>query len=518
MSAEYFIGADIGTSGTKAVLCGIDGKVRAEALEEYGLSTPNPAWAEQDASYYLDAANRVIARVVRESGVEPREVKGMCISGLYGGSGIPLNSQMEPIYPCIIWMDRRADDECRQVRKLVPDEEIFDITGNGIDPYFGFAKMLWLKNNRPDIWAKTHMFLAPNHYVIYKYTGNAVIDHTSAGNLGGIYDMHNHCWSDTMLDRLGIPKDKLPQKMLAPQDIAGVLTREAAECLGLWEGMPVCAGCIDCLASTLATGALYNGQHVAIISTSINWGVIHSDFPANPEYISMPYSKKPRRMIYTYGGASTAGALLRWFRDDVVPFIPDTDGRPIRSDYKRLDSFAERISPGSDGLLILPYFMGERSPIWDTKARGTVLGLTLKHSYAHIYRALLEAVAYSLRHIMETSNVDVSANSSCVLIGGASRSPLWRQIFADVTGVPILYSKENVEAPLGDALLAAMGTGCAESFDLIKEWVKFENLVQPNTENHDRYTRLFKLYKKVYTSLKCNMHELTDICSGEIER
>lgn len=508
MEKSYVIGVDIGTSGTKGVLCGASGRVYAEALVEYGLSTPNAVWAEQDAACYMNAAVNVISKIVKQSGIETTKICSMCISGLYGGSGIPLDDNMEPLHPCIIWMDRRAEAECDQVRQNIGLDELFSVTANGIDPYFGYTKLLWIKNNLPDIWRRTKLFLAPNQFVIYKLTGEAVIDYTSAGNLGGIYDMRNHCWADSMIEKLGLSKDKLPSRIIRPQDVAGKLTKEAAAALGLWEGMPVCAGCIDCLASTLATGVLESGQHVAIVSTSINWGVIHSDFPTNPSYVSMPYSKSPESMIYTYGGASTAGALLRWFRDDIVPFYKGESGEAVPTTYQDMDKLAESIKPGSDGLIVLPYFMGERSPIWDVNARGTIFGLTLRHTNVHIYRALLESVAYSLRHIMEDSNMAVSDNTNCVLIGGASRSGLWRQIIADVTGVPVVYSLETVEAPLGDALIAAVSSGCVSDFKEIKEWIKFENTVQPIPENHERYTKLFSIYKKLYISLKENMHEL----------
>lgn len=508
MERTYFIGVDIGTSGTKAVLCDLDGKVYGQSLREYGLHAPNPAWAEQDAECYLKASYETIAEVVRQSGVQPQSVKGMCISGLYGGSGIPLNRDMEPVAPCIIWMDRRAVAECEKLRETVDLAELFSVTGNGIDPYFGYAKLLWIKEHQPDVWEQAELFLTPNQYVIYKMTGETVIDHTSAGNLGGIYDMRHHKWAEDMMEKLGIPVSKLPQRILRPEDVAGTLTKQAAQELGLWEGLPVCAGCIDCLASTLATGALEDGQHVAIVSTSINWGVIHSDFPTNPDYVSMPYSKQPEKMIYTYGGASTAGALLRWFRDEVVPFIKDENGQPKEMSYREMDALAAKIPAGSSGLLVLPYFMGERSPIWDANARGTLFGLTLQHTNAHIYRALLEAAAYSLRHIMETSKIAVSGQSSCVLIGGASRSPLWRQIFADVTGVPVICSEDEVEAPLGDALIAAVGTGYAKDYDVVRQWVRFEKTVQPDPQAHQYYTRYYEIYKNLYHALKDSMREI----------
>ncbi len=508
MTNSYFIGVDIGTSGTKAVLTDQTGKIYAEALQEYGVITPRPVWAEQDAHIYEQASFAVIHQVVRESSVDSQKIKGICISGLYGGSGVPLDEKMNPLAPCIIWMDRRAVDICDKLNAQLDTNELLEITGNGIDPYFGYVKMLWIKEHQPELWKKIRLFLPPNQYVIYRLTGEAVIDYTSAGNLGGIYDFSAHCWSQTMLDKLGIPRQLLPSRILEPQEIAGYLRPEQAAELDLPSGIPVCAGCIDCLASTLATGALDDGQNVAIVSTSINWGLIHGAKPSNPEFISMPYCKEPQKMIYTYGGASTAGALLRWYRDLVVPYIEDEYGKAQRASYRQLDELASELPPGSDGLLVLPYFMGERSPIWDSKARGTILGLTLKHTNIHIYRAILEAVAFSLRHIIESSGIEQREGSSCVLIGGASRSTLWRQIFADVLGMPIVYSAQNVEAPLGDAFMAAMAAGSVCDYTEIRNWVEFGQTVRPNWENHRIYSELFSLYKKLYPACKETMHKL----------
>jgi xylulokinase len=210
-------------------------------------------------------------------------------------------------------------------------------------------------------------------------------------------------------------------------------------------------------------------------------------------------------MYYTYGGASTAGALPKWFRDNLTS-LSSTDVT-----YAMLDERASKVEAGSKGLIVLPYFMGERSPIWDTNAKGTVIGLTLHHTQAHLYRAFLESVAYALRHIMETSEIDMNENTICTLVGGASRSTLWKQIFADVTGVPIRCSTQNVEAPIGDALLAGMGISEIEDYSEITNWVEFEQMIYPNTKKHDIYNDYYRLYKKVYLSLKEDMESISNL-------
>lgn len=503
---KYLVGTDIGTSGTKTVVMSASGKILAESYLEHDIIIPKALWAEQWAEVWVNAAKQTIKDAVKKAGIPENSVAGICISGLYGGSGVPVDSDMKSVRPCIIWMDRRAEEECRQIESRIGTDSLFEVTGNGIDTYFGFAKILWIKNNEPENWEKIKCFVAPNQYVIYNLTGRLVMDHTSAGNLGGIYDLRKHAWSSQMLEAMGIPRDKLPQELVEPNSIVGGLSAEAAKELGIAAGTPVCAGCIDCLSSTLATGVLNANEHTAIIGTSINWGVIHSSFPTSPSFITMPYSKDSLHMNYTYGGASTAGALPKWFRDQLIGFNGGT-----KKSFAELDAEAESVPAGSKGLIVLPYFMGERSPIWDDDAKGTIVGLTLQHTRAHLYRAFLESVAYSLRHIMETSQIALPDKPKLTLIGGATRSKLWKQIFADVTGATICCSEMNVEAPIGDALLAGIGTGVITEYEDVKKWVDFSDIVEPNPEMHERYNAYFELYKKLYLALKSTMKEMSDL-------
>ncbi|MDD5014613.1 MAG: FGGY-family carbohydrate kinase, partial [Atribacterota bacterium] len=193
-----------------------------------------------------------------------------------------------------------------------------------------------------------------------------------------------------------------------------------------------------------------------------------------------------------------------------APFT-SLDGRIEETNFKILDKEASIIKPGSDGLLILPYFMGERTPIWDANAKGTIFGLTLHHSRGFIFRALLESVAYSLRHIIESSDVDLCVDAKCVITGGVTNSKLWMEIFADVTGIPIVCTKRNVQAPLGDALVAGVATGLIKDYSVIYDWIKYDEPICPNKKNHEIYDKYFKRYKDLYISLKENMKELTNI-------
>jgi len=317
------------------------------------------------------------------------------------------------------------------------------------------------------------------------------------------------------MEEMGIPVELMPERLVSSSDVVGRLTAEAATRVGLLAGTPVCAGGVDCVVATLSAGVLETGQHVAVIGTSVNWGVVHEGFPKNRTLVTMPYVKEPLEKCYSYGGASTAGALPRWFRDNFAEREKEAESATGQSSYAALDVAAARIPAGSDGLLVLPYFMGERCPIWDVNARGTILGLTLHHSKAHVYRAILESVAYALRHIVEATETGIQLGKPCTIVGGATKSRLWMQIFADVLGSPIICPRSSVEAPLGDALLAGVGVGVLSDFSAINDWVDFEEPVMPDPDRHALYSVYFDEYLRLYPKLSDSMARLAGISGAQ---
>ena len=508
----FLLGTDIGTQGTKTVLVNLEGKVISSSFFEYDVLKPRPLWAEQWPRVWYEAVCRTIRESIEKGKVKPDKIGGLCVSGLYGGSGVPVDKDMNPVRPCLIWMDRRATDEVEWVRKNVDLKELFRITGNLVDTYYGFTKILWIKNKEPGNWKKISKFVPPNDYIIYKLTGKLAIDYSSAGNLGGLFDLRKRSWSITLAKELGIPTNYMPQNLVSSSDIVGKITKEASRLTGLREGTPVVAGGIDAAVATLSAGAFEEGDHVAMVGTSMCWGIVHDGRRLSKKLVSMPYVAYPERKIYTWGGAATAGALVRWFRDEFGGIEKEEAKLLNISPFSILDSEAKKVPPGSDGLIVLPYFMGERSPIWDPNARGTILGLTLYHRRAHIYRALLEGVAYALRHNIETGKrIGIKLKKTCILVGGASKSELWRQIFADVTEHPQITIKGEIGAPLGDALLAGVGIGAIKSYEKIKEWLSFNPSAEPIAENTRVYHKLFIQYLNLYKNIKGNMKALGKI-------
>lgn len=505
----YVIGVDVGTQSTKALVMRVDGEIVGQASAGYQVETPQLMWAEQWPEVWFNAVCQTIAESISASGVEPAKIKAVCVSSLYGGSGIPVDREMRPLHPCLIWMDRRAGEEVQWVRDHVDTERLFAITGNGLDSYYGYTKMLWLKRHRPDVWSDTHYLLPPNSYINYLLTGEVAVDHCSAGNIGGVYDINAREWSTSALEMLGIPRRMMPNRLVDSSAIVGGLLPEMAARLGLPAGTPIVAGGVDAAVATLAAGVIAPGDHVAMLGTSMCWGYINQEVDATHGLISMPYVINSQRDSYIFGGAITAGAAISWFRDTFCQAEIEQARRENIDVHQLLERQAMGIKAGSEGVMFLPYLMGERSPLWDPQASGTLLGLSLFHTKGHLYRAVLEGIAFALRDNMNCGMRGAThLEPRLIVVGGAARSDLWMQIIADVTGYPVVTIREEVEAPLGDACLAALATGLITDVEVIKSWMTLENRAQPDAQRHAHYSLLFDQYRDVYRSLKANMHQL----------
>lgn len=496
----YVLGVDIGTQSTKALLIDtVSGRIAAQHSKPYQPDTPRPLWAEQHAQVWLDAVAASIAGCMERAAVPPGEVAALCVSSLYGGSGIPVDEAMQPLHPCLIWMDRRAEEEVAWVRATIDQDRLFDITGNGVDSYYGYTKMLWLKRHRPEVWAHTRHLLPPNAYVAHALTGALAVDHSSAGNIGGVYDMRARAWSDEMLGLLGIPRTMMPDRLVESSATVGTLRAEWAGRLGLQAGTPVIAGGVDAAVATLAAGATRQGQHVAMIGTSMCWGSIAKTADARHGLVAMPHVFNGLQDLYVFGGAITAGASVSWFQEQLGAALP----------LSTLDAEAAGIGAGADGVVFLPYLMGERSPVWDGRASGAFVGLSLYHTRAHLYRAVLEGVTFALRHNIEAGRRNLQAlDDTLIVVGGAAQSDLWMQVAADITGYPVQTIEQNVEAALGAALLAGLGVGLVTPEQAAGGWVRLIPRAQPDPAAKDTYAHLFNVYTDLYPALKETMHRL----------
>jgi xylulokinase len=406
---------------------------------------------------------------------------------------------MKPLRPCIIWADRRATDECRWVRDNVGEDEIFKVTGNVIDPYYGYIKMLWIKRNEPKIWKSIHKIMTPNAYCVHKLTGAVSIDLSSAGNYGGIFDIHRKAWSDGMMKALGIPATVLPEKISMSKDVVGEITPKGSELTGLRRGTPISAGGIDAPVSALAVGALEDGDLALMLGTSMCCGFISHKPRLSPKLINYPYVVRDMELTYSFAGLTTAGYCIRWFRDQLGKAEVSAAGQVELSPYGILDMEAEGVPPGSEGLIFMPHMMvGERAPYWDDDVRGCIAGLTVYHTRAHLFRAFLEGVTYGLRFSVETAQEAGMPLRRILLVDGGAKSRLWRSILTDVTGLTMAYISQNPGAPLGDALLAGLGAGVIRNPKAVNEWLDVTEVTKPNSSNKELYDRYYKLYLKLY--------------------
>lgn len=499
----YLVGTDIGTLGTKSVLVSTEGKILSSAFEEYGVETPRPGWAEQWPEIWFDAVAKTIRTVVERAGVHSDDISGLCVSGLYGGSGIPCDEEMRPLRPCIIWADRRAKGECDWVKRNVDVARLFQLTGNVVDPYYGYTKMLWIKFNEPAIWSRIHQLVTPNAYCIYRLTGSLSIDLSSAGNYGGLLDIHKRSWSEECMDALGIPRRLFPEQLSMSKDVVGELNSEGSRLTGLRKGTPVSAGGIDAPVSALSVGALNDGDLASMLGTSMCNGFINRQNRLSRQLVSYPYVADDREATYSFAGIVTAGYCIRWFRDQLGRAEMKLAEELDLSAYALLDLEAEKVPPGCDGLVFMPHMMvGERAPYWDDDVRGCLAGLTLYHTKAHMFRAFLEGIAYALRYSIEVATAAGMPLRRVLLVNGGAKSRLWRTILTDVTGLAMTYIAQNPGAPLGDALLAGVGNGTLEGYHVIDEWLEVSEVTKADPVRREKYDAYYTIYHQLYNSSK----------------
>lgn len=496
---SYLIGVDIGTTGTKTLIVDEVGRLKANSYIEYDVLKPKQGWAEQWPGVWVEAVFKTVNECINKSGINRTEIGGLAISSLYGGSGIPVDKHFEVIRPCLIWADRRANKECKWVREKIGTDAIFEVTGNVIDPYYGYTKMLWIRENEKKNWDKIYRFETPNAYIIRLLTEVENIDYSSAGNYGGIFDIFKRDWSNEMMEELGIPRAFFPEKIISSEDIVGEVTSAASKKTGLAKGTPVCAGGIDAPVSALAGGATEDGDLASMLGTSMCNGFISHENRLSKKMINFPYVVNSREYLYSFTGISTAGYSVRWFRDQLG--VPDNIKDHYQDGYKTLDEFASNIEIGSEGLIFLPHMMaGERAPYWDEYLRGGFIGLSISHTKAHMFRSVLEGVAYAMRYSIEAAKEAGVEINRATLVDGGARSSLWRQIIADVTGVKMDYIPDAQGAPLGDAILAGLGTGILKDHHVVDDWLGEK--VGINPENAEIYDKYYSLYVKCLEAVK----------------
>ncbi len=500
--APCLVGLDLGTTGAKAGVIESSGRIVSTATMAYDTATPRPGWAEQDPSDWWRASCEAVRGAVEASGADRGKIAGIGLSGQMHGS-VFLDRDETVIRPCILWCDQRASPQCDWITGTIGIEQLALWVGNPALAGFTAPKVLWLRENEPDAYARVKRLLLPKDYINLRLTGEAATEVSDAsGTL--LFDVRERTWSKAMVDALDIPSDWLPP-VHESGDAIGGLTREAAEATGLREGTPVAAGGGDNACGALGMGALLGGQVAVSIGSS---GTVLSPMKeprVDPEMRLHSFCHAAPGTWYLMGVTLSAGMALRWFRDEL--------GEPERGEalkrgvdpYELLTETASLAPAGCDGLVFLPYLTGERTPHADPEARGVLFGLDLTKTRAHVVRSVIEGITFGLKDSLSIMRDMEVPLAEVITGGGGSRSRMWRQLQADIFELPITRAGTSDAAMLGAGLLAGVAAGVYRSVEeACRQAVDFDERHEPDPGNFGAYRAAYSLFRSLYPALEAH--------------
>ena len=494
---SYFIGIDVSTTATKALLMDATGSIVSIGRSVYDFETPHPLWSEQSPHLWWDGAVYAIREVLAKASIDGGSVRGVGLTGQMHGL-VLLDEAGKVLRPSILWNDQRTRAECDEIRDIVGREALISTTGNDALTGFTAPKVLWVRNHEPEVYGRIARILLPKDYVRYRLTGEYAVDR--AGGSGTIlFDLAERDWSLDIVRSLDIPPEWLPRTFEGTQ-VTGVVTGEAAALTGLDPGTPVVAGGGDQAANAVGVGAVAPGVVALSVGTS---GVVFAsaDRPViEPEGRLHAFCHAVPDTWHLMGVMLSAAGSYKWFREALAPDLG----------YADLDGEAQEVSPGADGLIFLPYLSGERTPHPDPLARGAFVGLTTRHRLGHLARAVLEGVAFGLRDSVELMAAQMELGDVRVSGGGAS-SGVWLRIIADTLGLPVRAVGTAEAAAHGAAILAATGAG---AFGSVVEGstaaVEVGETVEPGADAAV-YEDVYSVYRDLYPALRASFTRLSEL-------
>jgi xylulokinase len=511
MPGDLLLGVDIGSYSSKGVLVTPGGEVLATATVEHEMSFPRPSWAEHDADAIWWGEFVAITRRLLSGAYTGDDVGGVAVSAI-GSCMLPVDKDGNALRPGVLYgIDTRSTQEIAWLNDHFGEEPMFELGAMALTSQAIGPKILWLKNNEPDIYARTHKILTASSYPVLKLTGEMVMDRHSASYYNPLVDIRSLEWDGRFAEPI-IEIERLP-RLLWSDEIAGEVTREAAEITGLRAGTPVTAGTIDAAAEAISVGAVDPGDLMIMYGTTMFFIQVTERPTPDPRMWCCGFCFPGLYGIE--GGMSTTGALTRWFRDQLGQQELAAESAGGKSAYAALADAAAQIPPGSEGLVCLPYFSGERTPINDPLARGIYAGLTLSHTRAHLYRASLEGTAYGVRDNVEVMAAMGADPKRIVAVGGGTQNPLWLQIVSDVSGKAQVVPEKTIGASYGDAFLAGVATGIVQEREAInRDWVKLSRVIEPNANLDGIYAEYHEIYRSLYQSTRAEMHHLARLGQG----
>ncbi|MEM1588928.1 MAG: FGGY family carbohydrate kinase [Candidatus Bathyarchaeia archaeon] len=503
MASPYFIGVDIGTAGTKASIFDVHGNQLATTYEESKLYYPRVGWVEQKPEDFYTSTINTVRELIKRSGVNPKDVASIAFSGQMAGI-LAIDENWNAVTPYDSWLDIRCKDYIDYLNKNYADL-LINVTG--VPPTVDhLPKMLWWKNERPEIFNKICKFIVPAVYVAGKLVGlsgnEAFYDYTYV-TFTGLIDAEKMKWSEELSETFGISLDKMP-KIVKPWEIVGELKADEAEKMGLVEGIPIVAGAGDGVACTLGAGLTEPGRCLDIAGTASAFYVSTDKMVPDTKFKTLIYLKSVVPELWNVGAYVNGGGLcLRWFRDEIAKYEKKVSTERGEDPYKLLDALASEVPPGSDGLFFVPHLGGRAYP-YNPKIRGVWFGFSWKHTLSYFFRAILESICYEYHYYLSIikellTNLELK-EVRC--IGGGSRSSIWNQIKADVLNVPYVLLNKEEYAVLALAALGGYAVGFLNDYvKSINEWVKPVRRIMPNEKMHEKYRNYAKFYEQLLNDL-----------------
>ena len=498
---DCVIGVDVGTSGTKALVVREDGRVLASAMVEYPLSTPHPGWAEQDPELWVKASTKAIAGAVRASRAKASDVKALGFSGQMHSS-VFLDDKDKVIRPALLWCDTRTTEECAEITRRAGGEmSMKRLVANPALEGFTLPKVLWLKRHEPKNYARLKTVLLPKDYVRFRLTGEKLTEVTdAAGTL--VFDVPHRRWSEELLKRLGMPASFFPEARESHQPCGG-LTPAASKTLGLKTGTIIVGGGADNPCGAVGCGVLTPGDVLASVGTS---GVVFAPIsrPAvDPRLRAHTFCHAVPKTWYLMGVMLSAGYALRWYRDNLGDQEKQLARKTGKDAYDILAREAATAPIGAEGLSFMPYLMGERTPHRDATVRGAFVGLSARHTRAHLARAVFEGVTYGLNDSMEILRSLKVPVKRIVATGGGAKSPFWLQMMADVFGTDVETVKGSEGPAFGAAVLALAGCGAyRDTVSAARALVKKSGRRTPSSKAHKAYRAWYGQFRALYPALR----------------
>jgi len=504
---QYILAHDLGTSGNKATLYSLDGILKGSVVSEYPTYFPHPGWVEQDADDWWVAVCNSTKQLLEKTGVPASAVICVCFSAQMMGC-LPVGRDNSPLRRMLTWADTRSAAQEEYMLRQISMEESYKITGHRISASYSGAKLLWVRDNEPEVYQKTGKMLHAKEYIILKLTGEIVTEYSDTGGTN-LMDLANKDWSDDLLAAFDIPREILPD-IFPSTHVAGKVSTEAARLCGLMEGTPVVTGGGDGVCATVGAGVVRAGKVYNVIGSS-SWISSATTAPViDPQMRIFNWIHMDNILYSPCGAMQAAGFSYAWFRNNLCKTEVEAGSTAGLNAYKLIDKLAEDAPPGAGGLLFLPYLLGERSPIWDHNARGAYVGLGIASTKGDMARAVLEGVGFNLKTILEIFEKD-SPTDDVIMIGAGVKGDVWLKILSNIWQKTLLVPEYLEEATsLGAAICGGVGVGAFSDFSVAEEFNRPIRCIEPEKKHAETYKKLYDIFCDTYMQLKPIYKSLAD--------